>query len=81
MKPDMVIRPMRLPRRSVNQMAPSRPAAIPAVVDSAIRIGAKVVWMQLDIEHPQAAEKARTAGIIVVMNACILVEHKRRRQI
>jgi predicted CoA-binding protein len=58
-----------------------RPAAVPAVVDSAIRIGAKVVWMQLDIEHPQAAEKARTAGIIVVMDACILVEHKRRRQI
>ena len=56
-----------------------RPAAVPPAVESAIRIGAKVVWMQLDIEHRKPQEKARTAGIIVVMNACILVEHKRRR--
>lgn len=52
---------------------------VPAVVDSAIRVGAKVVWMQLDIEHRESGEKARAAGIIVVMDACIFVEHKRRR--
>lgn len=58
-----------------------RPDAVPSVVDAAIQAGAKVVWMQLGIEHAQAAEKARAFGLIVVMDACMLVEHKRRRQI
>jgi predicted CoA-binding protein len=57
-----------------------RPSEVPPAVDGAIRVGAKVVWMQLGIEHQAAAEKARAAGIVVVMDACILVEHKRRRQ-
>ncbi len=57
-----------------------RPKEVPAVVDSAIGIGAKVVWMQLGIEHQESAEKGRAAGVIVVMDACILVEHQRRRQ-
>jgi predicted CoA-binding protein len=47
------------------------------VVDSAIAIGAKVVWMQEGIENHEAAEKARQAGLEVVMNRCILKEHRR----
>jgi predicted CoA-binding protein len=56
-----------------------RAEEVPAVAASAIRIGAKVLWMQLGIENPGAAEKARSAGLVVVENACLLVEHKRRR--
>ena len=52
---------------------------VPPVADSAIAIKAKVLWMQLGIENPQAAEKARAAGLAVVENACLMVEHKRRR--
>jgi len=53
---------------------------VPPVVDGAIRAGAKVVWMQLGILHEEAAEKARRAGLTVVMDACILMEHKKRRR-
>jgi len=57
-----------------------RPEEVPPVVDAAIRVGAKVIWMQQGIANEPAAEKARAAGITVVMDACILIEHKRRRQ-
>jgi predicted CoA-binding protein len=56
-----------------------RPEDVPPVVDGAIRAGAKVIWMQLGIENAEAGEKGRAAGIIVVMDACLLVEHKKRR--
>src|SRR6202166_2600122 len=56
-----------------------RAEEVPAVVDSAIGIGAKVFWMQLGIENVEAAEKARAAGLVVVEDACLLVEHRRRR--
>lgn len=55
-----------------------RPEEVSRVVESAIRIGAPVVWMQLGIESEEAAEKARAAGLAVVENACILVEHRKR---
>ena len=57
-----------------------RPEEVAPVVDAAIRVGAKVIWMQLGIANEAAAEKARAAGITVVMDACMLVEHKKRRQ-
>ncbi len=53
---------------------------VPPVVDSAIRVGAKVAWMQLGIEDDKAAEKARAAGLIVVEDACMFVEHKKRKR-
>ena len=56
-----------------------RPEEVAAVVESAIGIGAKVVWMQLGIADGAAAEKARARGLIVIEDACLLVEDKRRR--
>jgi uncharacterized protein len=55
-----------------------RAEEVPPVVESAIRIGAKVVWMQLGVENEEAAEQARAAGLAVVEDACILIEHRRR---
>ena len=55
-----------------------RAEEVPPVVESAIRVGAKVVWMQLDIENEAAAEKARAAGLTVIEDACILIEHRKR---
>ena len=55
-----------------------RAEEVPRVVESAIRVGAKVVWMQLGIENEEAAERARAAGLAVVEDACILIEHRRR---
>ena len=53
---------------------------VPAVVESAIRVGARVVWMQLGIADEKAAEKARAAGLIVVEDACMFMEHKKRKR-
>jgi len=54
-----------------------RPEAVPPLVDSAIAVGARAVWMQLGIAHNAAADKARAAGLQVIMNKCILIEHRR----
>ncbi|MBI3736871.1 CoA-binding protein [Candidatus Sumerlaeota bacterium] len=50
---------------------------VPPIVDEAIRIGAQAVWMQDGVIHDAAADKARAAGLAVVMNDCILREHRR----
>src|SRR5216684_294842 len=55
-----------------------RAEEVSAVVESAIRVGAKVVWMQSGVENEEAAAKARAAGLVVVEDACILVEHRKR---
>lgn len=56
-----------------------RPEEVPPVVEQAIAIGAKAIWMQLGIVHEAAAARARAAGLRVVMDACMLVEHRRRQ--
>ena len=53
------------------------PAEVPAVVDQAIQIGAHVIWMQIGAVNPQAAQKASDAGLAVVTDLCLMIEHKR----
>lgn len=49
---------------------------VPPFVDEAIQIGARAIWMQSGITHPDAAVKAQAAGLDVVQNACLMVEHR-----
>lgn len=55
-----------------------RPEFVEGVVDQAIQLKVPAVWMQQDVIHEKAAAKARKAGIFVVMDRCILVEHRAR---
>ncbi|MEJ2672892.1 MAG: CoA-binding protein [Deltaproteobacteria bacterium] len=53
---------------------------IPPIVTEAIAVGAKVVWMQQGLQEPVSAQKARQAGLKVVMDHCMKIEHSRRQQ-
>lgn len=53
-----------------------KPEDVPPVVEDAIKAGAKVIWMQEGIVHEEAAEKARQAGLQVVMDTCMRVAHR-----
>ena len=50
---------------------------VPEIVDAAIRVGARAIWMQEGVADEAAAQRAREAGLFVVMDSCILKEHRR----
>ena len=52
-------------------------ADVPPIAEEAIAIGAKVLWLQLGVQHDAAAARARAAGLQVVQDRCMLVEHQR----
>jgi uncharacterized protein len=54
-----------------------RPEFVPEVVDAAIRMGARAIWMQEGVADEAAAQRAREAGLFVIMDSCILKEHRR----
>jgi uncharacterized protein len=54
-----------------------RPEHVPEIVEAAIRIGAKVIWMQEGVVHEEAARRAEAAGLVVIMDRCILKDHRR----
>ena len=55
-----------------------RPEFVEEIVDQAIRLKVSAIWMQESVVHEKAAEKARQAGMFVIMDRCILKEHKAR---
>ncbi len=54
-----------------------KPEDVPPIVEDAIKIGAKVIWMQIGVINEEAAKRARDAGLEVVMNRCMKIEHAR----
>ena len=57
-----------------------RPVYVPAIVDEVIKLKIGVLWLQETVVHEEAAEKARKAGVYVVMDRCILKEHWMRNR-
>jgi len=57
-----------------------RPEFVPPIVDAAIRVGAKAVWMQEEVIHQEAADRATAAGLLVVMDRCLMQEHIKWKQ-
>ena len=55
-----------------------RPEFVEEIVDQAIQLKVPAIWMQEDVIHEEAGEKARQAGIFVMMDRCILKEHRAR---
>jgi len=54
-----------------------RPEAVPGVVDAALAMGARALWLQEGITHPEAEARARSAGLLVVADHCLLKAHMR----
>jgi len=54
-----------------------RPEFVPDIVEAAIRKGVRMIWMQEDVIHPGAAARAMAAGLAVIMDHCILKEHRK----
>lgn len=54
-----------------------RPDAVPEIVDEVLALGIPALWLQETVVHEEAAQKARAAGVLVVMDKCILKEHRR----
>jgi predicted CoA-binding protein len=54
-----------------------RSEAVPGIVEEAIKVGARTVWMQEGVIHEKAAARAREAGLRVVMDRCMMMEHRR----
>jgi len=57
-----------------------RSELVPEIVDAAIRIGARAVWMQEGVVNETSAEKARRAGLTVIMDLCMVPEHQKRQR-
>jgi Predicted CoA-binding protein len=55
-----------------------RPEHVPEIVDEAIRLKIPALWLQEGVVHEAAAKKARDAGLLVIMDRCILKEHRKR---
>ena len=55
-----------------------RPEFVPEIVEQAIQLGVPAIWMQEGVIHEEAAAKARQAGLVVIMDRCILKEHRAR---
>jgi len=69
---------LRLERKLTWSTCFAAQSFVPDLVDEAVRLNLPAIWLQEGVIHEEAAEKARKAGIFVVMDRCILKEHRRR---